>query len=349
MLEIKIGNSLVRNKKLYFWGQNQLIIIEIMKRINLISLCALACLFLSCKEKEITEEATLNLTTINVAKSQVVSIDLSTTSLPSQSFSINGYIVGSQILDPKNKYFGYQDIDYVYHLIDIISGSEVKQFPLSFPAGLSVFNPVHNELITHYYEFDSDGTPGKDRVVRINLNNGQTVSDIVFTDDTAWTYWVATGAMFDDQLKQYILIQSLRSYNPYNPSTEPPHALVFINPFTGQITKTVPIDHYLAMACYNRNNNRVIGLANMFYDPEIPPELHIVTVDFNTGNTLSCVRAQGLETCHGFEYDYDAETNCYILRNEHNQVLFFDVTTGEVVDSYQLDFEPSSLRVWRTQ
>ena len=47
--------------------------------------------------------------------------------------------------------------------------------------------------------------------------------------------------------------------------------------------------------------------------------------------------------------DYDAETNSYILISANNEVLFFDVATGKVKEKYQLDFDVTSLKLWRSK
>ena len=38
----------------------------------------------------------------------------------------------------------------------------------------------------------------------------------------------------------------------------------------------------------------------------------------------------------------------YILVNANNEVLFFDVETGKLNEKYLLDFEVTSLNVWRS-
>jgi len=79
---------------------------------------------------------------------------------------------------------------------------------------------------------------------------------------------------------------------------------------------------------------------------------YIVSIDLNTGNTLSKVLGEGMGADFGFfadEMDYDAETNSYILICANNEVLFFDVATGEIKERYQLDFDATSLKLWRSE
>jgi hypothetical protein len=73
-------------------------------------------------------------------------------------------------------------------------------------------------------------------------------------------------------------------------------------------------------------NNRLIALSRLSGSNKS----HIVTIDLNTGQTLSKVIAEGLGYFYGEEMDYDAQTNSYVLVSVDNEVLFFDVATGKI-------------------
>ena len=108
---------------------------------------------------------------------------------------------------------------------------------------------------------------------------------------------------------------------------------------------------------YDRKNNRLIGATFTNGTDKYDNTVYIVTVDLNTGKTLSKIVAQGVNFISGDERDYDAETNSYVLVNYgllntyqygNNDVLFFDLTTGKVKERYPLDFDVTSLKIWRS-
>jgi DNA-binding beta-propeller fold protein YncE len=249
----------------------------------------------------------------------MVSVQLK--SMQKKTFWIGCHAMSSTTFNVKNKTFGYMDCGDKYHIVDVEENVEVKQITLPESISLTVVDTLRNVLIGHYYN-------NTDHVLTINLADGSVVSNKSLGISS---FWDATTCFFRDIENEYVLLR-------YD------NTLVFINPPTGNITKTVKISTEAGNGVYDRKNNRLIG---SYYSNETNKN-HIVTIDINTGKTLSNVVAQGLGAHLAAEMDYDPETNCYVLVSADNRVLFFDVETGELKDSYQLDFDLVSLKLWRS-
>ena len=297
-----------------------------MKRLFYLSLCMLLMGTFSCKKDPI-KNTVLNITAINDNSSQIVSVQLN--SMQKKSFSIGCHVGSSTTFNAKNKTFGYMDCNDVYHIIDVEAGVEIKQIPLPTYLSLVVVDTLRNLLIGQYYVDGANQNDGTDHVLTINLENGNVVSDHQFY---VGGWWDGSTCFFRDIENEYVLLRE-------------DNTLVFINPPTGNITKTVQLSTEVGNGVYDRNNNRLIG---SYYSNETNKN-HIVIVDINTGKTLSNVVAQGLGAHLAFEMDFDPETNCYVLVSSDNAVLFFDIYTGELKEKYQLDFELVSLKLWRSE
>ena len=274
------------------------------------------------------------ITAINSNTSQVVNVQLA--SKETKTFSVVCRVFSSTTFDAENKIFGYVNCNSAYGkpsdycMINLESGEEIKQIPLSQTINFVVLDPVRHVIIGHYH-YAAEGAgykDGTDHVLTVNLDNGSVISDKPFS---AASLWNGTTYFFRDIENEYVLIRS-------------DYVMVFINPSTGEITKTVSLETHVTNGIYDRKNDRLIGTCT----DEARTENYIIAVDINTGNTLSKVTARGLGFYLGGETDYDAETNSYILVSSDNEVLFFNVETGEITEKYQLDFKITSLKFWRS-
>ena len=306
---------------------------RIMKMRNMIviaiCLAATSVTFTTCNSE--VKRDVLNITAINRNSSEIVTIQLK--SMEEKTFSIGCHFLSSTTFNVSNRTFGYLDCDNVYRIIDVETGIEVRQLPLPTTLNLMVLDITRNLLIGHRYFYDEDEGKGKDYVVTIDLHSGNVVSDNQFYVNGLWN---ATVRFFRDVENEYVLL------HPYD-------GLVFINPSTGDVIRTLSIETMcINNVVYDRRNNRAIGTTCINEEGEN----YIVAIDLNTGNTLSKVLGEGMGFGFYFlagEMDYDAETNSYILLSADNEVLFFDVATGNIRERYQLDFDVTSLKVWRSR
>jgi hypothetical protein len=248
-----------------------------------------------------------------------------------KTFPIGCRSMLSTTFNVKNKTFGYMGCDDAYHIIDVETGVKIQQIPLQESIGLVVVDTIRNVLIGHYYINGTEKDNGTDHVLIVDLNNGNIVSDRQFYVGGEWngTYF------FRDIENEYVLLTA-------------DNVLVFVNPSTGDIIRTLKLDTEIYNGVYDRKKNCLIGATFSNGTGKYDGVVSIVTVDLNTGKTLSKVIAQGLiYGILGEEKDYDAETNSYVLVSAKNEVLFFDVATGKLNEKHQLDFELTSLNVWR--
>ena len=288
-----------------------------------ICLAATSVVFTAC-DKDNAQKNALNIAAINSNSSKIVTKHLK--SMEGKSFPIDCYVFSTITFDTRNNSYGYADCNGIYHFIDVETGEEIKRIPLPVGLGFVELDMARNRLIGHYYD------DGKDYVVSIDLNSGNVVSNKPFYDDGLWNGMVS---FFRSVENEYVLLH-------------PDNGLVFINPSTGNINRTLNIESTCILnVVYDSKNNRIIGITCV---SEIG-ENHIVTIDLNTGKTLSKKRCEGVGSDFSFvggEMDYDAESNSYILISA-NEVLFFDIATGKVKEKYQLDFDVTSLKVWRNR
>jgi hypothetical protein len=294
-----------------------------MKKNIYLILCVILLITYSC-EKPTVESPTLNIAAINNNTSQIVNVELK--SLSKKTTSIDCHVLSSTTFNIKNKTFGYLDCSSVYRIININTSVEVQQIQLPVFINLVIVDPVRNMLVGHYFE-GMDFDNGTDYVITIDLNTGVVVSDNPFEVSSSWN---ATTYFFRETENEYVLLR-------YD------NVLTFINPTTGKTIREINLETYLNNGVYDKKNNRLIGMAYSFETEKN----YIVTLDLNTGNILSNVIAEGSNNFVAGEMDYDAETNSYILVSSNYEILFFDVATGKIKDSYQLDFNLSSLKFWR--
>ena len=300
---------------------------------SLTAITVTAVLFAACNKDKASQKV-LNLIAINDSKSEVVNVKLkSQKTMDKQTFLIGCRSMPSATFNAKNKTFGYLDCNDVYHIIDVETGVKIKQIPLHTYINMVVVDTIRNVLIGHYSIRDENEDKYNSYVLTINLNDGSIISD----KSSANGVWDATTYFFRDIENEYVLLNSIDN------------VLVFISPYTGSTIRTLNLDtDMLINGIYDRKNNRLIGSYSE-RNGENDYVFYIITVDLNTGKTLSKVVAQGLNSCYAFESDYDAETNRYVLVSDKKEALFFDVATGKVNERYQLDFDVTSLKVWRSE
>jgi hypothetical protein len=274
---------------------------------------SVACMmFISCKkDKDTKSQGVLNITGINDNTSQVINVKM-LKSMEKKTIPIGCHGFSTKTFDVINKSFGYMDCEGNYRMIDVETGVEIKQIPLPELIGLVVVDTVRNVIIGYYYDNKDDPNLSNNKwinhVLSINLSDGNIMSDKQFYVGGDWN---SSVYFFRDIENEYVLMRHIRETNG--------NELLFINPPTGTINRTVELADIIGNGVYDRKNNRLIGST---YSNETGKH-YIVTIDLNTGKTLNKVVAQDLGDHFAGEMDYDAETNSYILVNGKNEVLFF--------------------------
>ena len=272
------------------------------------------------KNKESTSDA-LNVAGIRSGDSKEV-INLRLKSGEITSNTIPCYIFGSSVFDPNTIGFGYVDCYSRFNMIDPQTGVVIYSYQLPGMLNQVVIDTGDNAVIGHYFENDSN------YLVKVNLENGALVSKKAI-DFGGGLY--ATTYFFNPIKKEYVLLRA-------------DGFLLSIKPETAAIVKSTSVESNIQEACYDTPENRLIGLTYS----EATNQNYIEILDVETGDLLSRVEIKVKHAYRGGISGFDPETNCYILVTAENEILFIDIETGEIKDSYQIDFDITEFKFWRS-
>ena len=159
---------------------------------------------------------------------------------------------------------------------------------------------IRNVIIGHYFVNGTDKYNGTDHVLTVDLSNGNIISDKQFY---VGGLWAGMTRFLKDTENEYVLIRTNWTADDYE--------LVFINPSTGEIIRTLSLETDISNGVYDKKNNRLIGTTYSSGTDKYNGTNYIVTIDLNTGKILNKVVAQGLGFHSAGEMDYDAQTNSY--------------------------------------
>jgi glutamine cyclotransferase len=296
----------------------------------------------SCTKNPINIHGSLLLTGIQGTKgTSIVSIDLDSGMVVSTT-PISCYVFGSTIYDPCSGGYGYVGCDTVFRLVNPVTGNLIKSFKLPGNISQVVIDSKDNVLIGRYstisYEDDPDTVDTKviragapvytNYVIRVNLETGAIVSENqVNIGDGAY----ACSYFYDQEEKGYVL---LRADNKF----------ITINPSTGTVVKTVNIGEILNNVVYRPDNKTIIGLT---YSLDADRN-YIEVFNAETGVQISKKEIIQRDNYYSCISGYDSESNCYLSVNyPQNEVLFINISTGEIEKTYKLDVPMNDIRFWR--
>lgn len=283
---------------------------------------AAICLF-SCKKEDNSSDTVkgLNLSGIKSGSStEIININLNSNQV--NSTSINCYVLASTVFQSSTSAFGYVDCNQHFNLMNPVSGQNISTHSLPGPLGQVVIDEVNNILIGQYYEADSN------QIVTLDLNNGSTLSK-----SPIHIGFFTTCTYFYNSSKDYYALQRIDS------------TLMYINPSTGTFMDSVKLEAPVNNGVYDDVNNRLIGITYSQTDGKN----YLNTLDAETGKLIYSVEANFSGSYRTCVAEFDNQTNCYVLMNSNNEVLFLNIETGNVDDSYSLDFELSEFKIWRNQ
>ncbi|MCU0405435.1 MAG: hypothetical protein MUE64_00440 [Ignavibacteriaceae bacterium] len=299
-------------------------------------------IFISCTKQPETNSGALLLTGIQGSKgSDIVCINIDS-GLVVNTTPIDCYELGSTVYDPGSGGYGYVNCDTMFRLVNPVTGYLIKSFKLPGLLAQVVIDVEDNVLIGRYstiaYGDDPDtiniksvkeGAPiYTNYVIRVNLATGTVVSNnqIDIGDGIS-----GCSYYYNQSEKGYILLRSDQT-------------LITLNPATGAIIKSVQIEYYLGNIVYITDDNSIIG---RYYSSETE-KTYVVSVDAESGTQLSkkeiIPQNEYYDACLT---GYDKETNCYIQVNENDEVLFIEVSSGEVRKTYKLDAPMNDIKFWR--
>lgn len=293
---------------------------------NLIYLTLIVLFFTTCKKENNKDTSTiseLHLSGIKAASGSPELVNLNLNSGKISSTNIDCFVFGSTVYDAKNEAFGYVDCNAYYVLRNVTTNEIIKTLQLPGYLSQVVSDPVENTIIGQSYVNDSNF------ITKVDIGRGTLLARnyIRYPSNSI----LACFSAYWQKEKDYLLLASDSS-------------LLFINPNTGEILKTTKIGVQFSGCLLDEENNRLIG----FNYSNTSQKNNIITVDIETGNTLSEVEVKEDNNYLGCVFSYDKETNSFIMLSyPQNQLLFIDINSGELNKSYQLDFQVTDLKFWR--
>jgi outer membrane protein assembly factor BamB len=280
----------------------------------------LAGIILSCEKQNEKIASTLNVAGIRSSTNfEIVNVELKSGTVTANP--VECYLMGSTLFDPNTGGFGYIDCHSRFNLIDPLTGDTIKSFTVPGFLSQTVLDSVDNMLIGHCYE------EGANYVYKINMETG----DIMARNPVDFGPGVyACVYFYRAPEKEYILMRA-------------DSVMISINPENGEILHSVKAATNPGNAYYCAKDNLLIGLT---YSVETDQN-YVVTLDAETGELLRNVQIQERNNYYMCVSGYDSETGCYILVTPENRILFIDIASGEIKESYETDFQIQEFKFWR--
>lgn len=290
----------------------------------------------SCREQPLDLlSGSLMVTGIKSAKgSEIVSINLDSGYVNTTPLSC--YLLGSTVYDPNTGGYGYVSCDTVFTMINPENGDVIKSIRLQGLLSPAVIDPGSNLLIGMYREYtyidDPDSSNNATIPVLHNylLTTSLETGDIVLKKEITLDGVFLCTHYFDPVSNLYVMERS-------------DSRLIFINPSTGDITKTVSIGIPLTNVIYNPDDRTIIA---MRADSETG-KYYIEIYNPETGENLSSKEVTGIDGYHYCMAAWDTETDCYLAVSSDDEVLFIDPATGEIRKTIKLDYSLSDIRFLR--
>jgi hypothetical protein len=307
-----------------------------MKRSLFFSVLAFLVLY-SCEKNPVgTKSGHLVLTGIKSAKgSEMVTIDLDSGYVETNPVSC--YILSSTVYDPNTGGYGYVSCDTVFTLVNTGDGSIIRSIRLPGLISSAVIDPENNVLIGTYGEYeyvlDPDSTNGATLPVfhTYLLTTDLETGDIVLNKEFSLGDGVYLCTHFFDPVNRLYILQRADK------------SLLYINPVTGSLTKTVELAEPLTNVVYNTDENNIIAMRPGSEEGEY----YIDVYNPSTGELISSSPVNGIDGYHYCIAAYDPVTKCYLAVSSDNEVLFILPETGEIVKTVKLDYPLSDIRFLR--
>jgi len=119
--------------------------------------------------------------------------------------------------------------------------------------------------------------------------------------------------------------------------------LLYINPLTGVITRTVDLGKYVNNIVFCEDMNQVMGLTYSFENDRN----YIEVFDAGTGSMISRNEITQRDDYFACMSGYDDDSKCYLCVNTRYEVLFIDLATGAIKKSYKLDEPVNDIKFWK--
>lgn len=298
-------------------------------------------IIISCTEPSEKNSGALILTGTKVSKgSEIVCINLDS-GVVVNTTPIDCYVFGSTVYDPNSGGYGFVNCDSVFMLVNPETGKLIESVKLPGFVSQSVIDIKDNMLIGMYtvitYGEEPDSTGSKsvldgppiytNYVIKIDLAKGAIVSEKKI--DIGDGAYMCT-CYFNQTNKGYVMLRS----DKY---------LVTIDPSSGAVVKEVFVGKVLTNPVYYSVDNTIIGMSYS----EANERNYLEVINAETGSVISS-RIVNKEIGYiGCLCGYDTESDCYITVNSDYEVLFYDISTGEIKKTYKIENPLYDIKFWR--
>ena len=283
---------------------------------------------ISCSKFSFNYSGNLLLTGVHGSKgSEIVCLNIDSGTVINTT-PIDCYVFSSTVYDPNSDAYGYMNCDTVFILIKPETGELIKSIKLPGYFSQAVIDTEDNILIGLALIVTYGDDP--DTVDIKTCKSGQPIfSNLIISVRPS------TGTMLSNckvdlgegvYASTYYYNQKEKSYVLYRSDKY----LISINPSTGEVVHEEYIGRSLSNSIYVPDNNFLISLS---YSTETQ-SYYITVIDPETGSLISnTIIAKEEGYCPNVS-GFDPETNCYITVNSNFDVLFYDISTGEIKKSY---------------
>lgn len=294
-------------------------------------------LFLAACQDKVSEtrSGSLVLTGINSAKgNEMVTIDLDSGFVSTAPVSC--YVLSSTVYDPNTGGYGYVSCDTVFTLTDPESGVILKSIKVPGLLSEVVIDKERSLLTGTYREYEETPDPDSSKLMILHtylFTQSLATGDIILDKEVDLGDGVILCTQFFDPIGRYYVLE--RSDK----------TLLFINPVTGETSKTVEIGKVLTNIVYNTDDGNIIA---MRFDSE-SERCYIDVNNTSSGKLLSSSLVDGMV---GYRYcmaAYDPVTGCYLTVNSNDEVVFIVPATGEIKKRVKLDYALSNIKFMRKQ
>jgi hypothetical protein len=286
----------------------------------------LFCSLLNCENEENStayNNENLNLATIKKENSVNVLVNVELKSKQTNKNPIGCYVFESSIFDMKRNGYGYCSCDSMFIILNPLTGDTLNIINIEGLMTTTCIDTTYNNLIGLINDVDSSF------IVTYNLDSGKLISKEKFSLGNGFS----SCTYFYSQLKHEL--------NIINGSEE----LISINPNNSQIVNSKKIDCFIQNVCFNEKTNRLYGLN---YSQEVDSN-YIVALDVKSGNIISKVSIKEKNNYHPCNSAFDQTSNCFIIVNEKNEVLFINSETGIISERYIFNFDIGEFKIWKSK
>ena len=157
-----------------------------MRRVvtQLLSVLLFSCFFLvGCDDQNYIEEipddlpeelAGMNLLAMSESAGETQITNINLASGLETLFNIDCMVLSSRVFDNTTKSLGYTACDQTFRMVKLQTGKEISSYALPGPVSMAVINEREHVLIGTYYDLTTE----KNHVIRLDLDNGELLSDI---------------------------------------------------------------------------------------------------------------------------------------------------------------------------